>query len=178
MILVHTSTKAKIRQRQWEELVERRQFWGDKWIIGGDFHDIKAHEEKNGGRKILESSFVDFRNFIADMNMGEIKSRGGSYNWTNNREGEGVIQEKLDRFFGSADWLLQLDKVSVQLIMKQTSDHAMLLLNTQPEGIKAKSRFIFEAKWTKMQEIEDLIKGVWEQNRTDRALECISYNKN
>lgn len=91
----------------------------------------------------MESSFVDFRNFIVDMNMGEIKSRGESYTWTNNREGEGFIQEKLDRFFGFVDWLLQFDKVSVQLIMKQTLDHAMLLLDTQPERIKAKSRFIF-----------------------------------
>lgn len=76
VILVHASTEAKIKQRQWEEFVEKRQFWGDKWIIGGDFNDIKAHEEKNGGMKRLESSFVDFRNFMTNINMGKSSLEG------------------------------------------------------------------------------------------------------
>lgn len=66
---------------------------GKKWVICGDFNDIKAHKNKKGGKKRLESSFADFRNFIAKMEMGDIKFRGESWTWTNNREGEGYIRD-------------------------------------------------------------------------------------
>lgn len=45
---VYASTNANERQGQWEELKRRKQFWSDKWIIEGDFNDIKGYEEKRG----------------------------------------------------------------------------------------------------------------------------------
>lgn len=42
-----------------------------------------------------ESSFQDFRDFIADIGMGEIKFRGDTYTWANNREGAGVYPRKV-----------------------------------------------------------------------------------
>lgn len=50
-------------------------------MIGGDFHDRKNHEEKErgsgeGGRKRPENIFADFRRFISEMEMGDIKYRG------------------------------------------------------------------------------------------------------
>lgn len=68
VIFVYASTDVRIRQRQWEILIKRKQIWGEKWIICRDFNDIKAHEEKKGGRKRLESNFAGFRNFIAERN--------------------------------------------------------------------------------------------------------------
>lgn len=47
----------------------------------GDFNDITGHEEKEGGRRRADSSFVDFRRFIADMEMGSIKFRGNNFTW-------------------------------------------------------------------------------------------------
>lgn len=111
----------------------------------------------------MESSFVDFRNFIASMSMGKLRPEG-EFTLALIIEGEGFIQEKLDRFFGSPEWLVHFDKVAVQHLMKQTSDHVMLVLDTQPERSKAKSRYVFEAKWTKRQETEDLINDVWKQD--------------
>lgn len=63
---------------------------------------MKNNDEKKCGKKIQENNFQVFRNFIAKMEMGDIKHRGEIYTWGNNREGEGFIQERLDRFFGSA----------------------------------------------------------------------------
>lgn len=66
-----------------------------------------------------ESSLMDFRIFISVMEMGEVKFRGDGYTWANNRESEGFIQERLDRFFGLAKWLVHFDKASVQHILRQ-----------------------------------------------------------
>lgn len=34
-VFVHASTESRQRQRQWEELKNRKHIWGDKWVIGG-----------------------------------------------------------------------------------------------------------------------------------------------
>lgn len=78
-------------------------FVGDK----KDFNDIKNKDEKKGvewGK--TKASFQDFRGFISNVGMGDIKFRGEAYTWANNREGEGFIQERLDRFCGSTKWML------------------------------------------------------------------------
>ena len=71
--------------------------------MGGDFNDIRCHDEKVGGRKRKDCSFWNFRSFIVSMEMGELKFRGEPYTWANNRDVEGFIQERLDRFFGSKE---------------------------------------------------------------------------
>lgn len=64
----------------------------------GDFNDIRDNNKKQGGRRRAENSFLDFRNFISEMQMGEIKFKGEPFTWANNLEGEGFIQERLDSF--------------------------------------------------------------------------------
>lgn len=61
---------------------------------------IKKREE-GGGDLILV-----FRILIALLIiwrwMRSMRAIGNLYTWANNREGEGYVEEKLDRFFGAA----------------------------------------------------------------------------
>lgn len=59
--------------------------WGSRWVIEGDFNDIKNNEKKKWGRRMQESGIRDFRNFISDMELGDIKLKTESYYWVNNR---------------------------------------------------------------------------------------------
>lgn len=68
--------------------------------MGGDFNDIKSEDEKRGGRERQESSFQAFRTFLDKLEIGD------TYTWANNREGEGFMQERLDSFYGSIEWML------------------------------------------------------------------------
>lgn len=85
VIFVHASTDPKERQNQLTELKLRKQRWRERWVLGGDLNDIKSQEEKKGGRVRSKSSFTDFRDFIANMEMSDIKFRGDAYTWVNNR---------------------------------------------------------------------------------------------
>lgn len=69
----------------------------------GDLTEIKSNEEKKGGNIRQEWSFSDFRNFISEMRIGNIRFRGHTITWANNRDKEGFIQDRLDRFFGLAE---------------------------------------------------------------------------
>lgn len=57
LIFVHASTDARVRQEQWEELKKRKQVWGIRWVLGGDFNEIKNQEKKRKGTERSENSF-------------------------------------------------------------------------------------------------------------------------
>lgn len=49
------------------------------WVMGGDFNDILNNDKKNGGRRRQESSFANFKIFMSDMEMGDIKYKGDTF---------------------------------------------------------------------------------------------------
>lgn len=53
--------------------------WGSRRVMEGDFNDMKNNEKKKGGRRMQESGIKDFRNFISDMELGDIKLKTESY---------------------------------------------------------------------------------------------------
>lgn len=101
-------------------------------MIRRDFNEIKNNEDKREGRKRQKNSFSDFRNLILDIKIGDIGFRGETFTWANNREGAWFIWERLDKFFGSTEWMLQFDIAEVTYILRQTSDHSLLILDTKP----------------------------------------------
>lgn len=48
-------------------------------MLGGDLNEIKNREEKNGGNERHENSFQNFRNFLVDMEIGDIAYRGEAF---------------------------------------------------------------------------------------------------
>lgn len=52
--------------------------------------------EKLRGRRIHDSNFMSFKNFITKMEIGEVKFRGDTFTWANNRENEGFWIWRLD----------------------------------------------------------------------------------
>lgn len=90
--------------------------------------------------------------------MGDIKFKGEIDTWANNGEGEGFIQERLNRFFGSVEWMIQYDTAKVKHFLRQASDHSLIILDTKTQGNKTKTKIIFETSWTKRQENEDMVK--------------------
>lgn len=108
-----------------------------------------------------EASFQSFRTFLADMETGDIGYRGETFTWDNNREEEGFIQERLDRFCGSAEWMIQNEKAEVKYVLRQTSDHALILLYSNPGRAKTKGRFIWDVKIRQEHECEEIVKEVW-----------------
>lgn len=124
---------------------------------------IMIRKQGEGGKIRHESSFISFRKFIAEMEMGEIKFRGEIFTQENNRENEGFIQERLDRLFGSIDWMFHFDTAEVTHIPRQSSNHSLVVLDTKSHRLKTKSRFIFLFQWGKRQGTKELVKKTWKQ---------------
>lgn len=69
VIFVYASIKERTRTGQWQELWTRKRKWEDKWILRGDFNDIRNPKEKSGKRPRSEASCKGFREFIENMNI-------------------------------------------------------------------------------------------------------------
>lgn len=157
IIFIYASAIDEVRREQWEILKVKRNSWGNKWIMGGDFNEIVSHEDKNGGNRRGDGSFRPFKTFICEMGMGEIVHRGRRWTWANNRKGEGFIEERLDMFFGSADWLVDFARAEVQHLLNQASDHSMLLLDLLPHQQRIKSRFVFDSRWSRTKGCDETV---------------------
>lgn len=96
--------------------------------------------------------------------MEAIPYKGRRWMWANNRVGEGFIEERFDLFFGSAEWLVENEKAEVEHLVKHSSDHSMLLLNTLPDQAKRKTRFIYDHRWCKQPGCLEVVHDSWKIN--------------
>ena len=53
LVGVYTSTEENTRKEQWKKIEQKKQEWGDHWILVGAFNDIRSGIEKWGGGKEL-----------------------------------------------------------------------------------------------------------------------------
>lgn len=83
------------------------------------------------------------------------------WTWANNWGDEGYIEARLDRFFGAPLWFLENNSVTVLHVERQTSDHNLLVLDTNPNQRKRRPRFYFDKIWLQKLGIDVLIRQVW-----------------
>ncbi|CAA0842854.1 Unknown protein, partial [Striga hermonthica] len=162
LIFVYLSTDRRERASQWEFLEMARLNWGRCWTIAGDWNDIVNNEEKRGGVRRQESSFRGFRSFIHNMGMHEVEQKGAFFTWGNNREGDGYVEERLEKIFTSYDWMVAYPKMEVANFYRTASDHNVLMMDTDMEVGRYKKRFAFDKLWAKVDGVQDAVTPGWQ----------------
>lgn len=76
--------------------------------------------------------------------MAELKVSSRLWTLANNRELEGFVEERLDRFCASLDWLLNFPRALILHEHKQSSDNSLFVLDTHPDQQRAKKRFYYD----------------------------------
>jgi len=69
------------------------------WIIVGDFNEPLVNEDKFGGRPVSINRSLLLKECLDKCNMVDLGFSGPRYTWTNRRDIQGLIQERIDRFF-------------------------------------------------------------------------------
>ncbi|CAA0806346.1 Unknown protein, partial [Striga hermonthica] len=160
-IFVYINTCQQTRHDQWKQLERDKASWGSKWFIIGDWNDLLSREDKKGGIPRSERSLQGFRDFIEAMEVEEIRMVGYRYTWCNNRSSEGMVEEALDRGFGSMDWMAEFPNASILTKARSGSDHSMILLTTGNKQGKTKSRFHFDKRWLSKEGIKEVVQKAW-----------------
>ncbi|KAB1998912.1 hypothetical protein ES319_D12G123400v1, partial [Gossypium barbadense] len=160
------------RQNAWDMLRRVKSRNNEKWIVGGDFNDILNNAKKEGGRRKPKTLMDEFANFLDEQNLSDVKTCNGWYTWTNNRDGKGLVKERLDRFIVS-DAVMESLPFLITYIMRQSkSDHEAILLDTEGSKPKNKNidqrvRFRYDHCWAKEKGARDIINGIWSNRERD-----------
>ncbi|KAG5550632.1 hypothetical protein RHGRI_015544 [Rhododendron griersonianum] len=139
LINLYASSIDRVHNSQWEELLRYRQQSIGDWVLWGDFNDI----------------------LLGVMDLG---FQGYPFTCSNRRGGNEHIKERLDRVLVSPGWRSCYDRARVQHLFAVGSDHAALLLDTNPPRFTGHRQFRFDNRWTFDPESHETVQKCWERS--------------
>ncbi|KAH7846631.1 hypothetical protein Vadar_016292 [Vaccinium darrowii] len=163
LINLYASSTDSVRKSQWEELIGYWKQCSEDWVVWGDFNDILWADEKQGGRTREAWSLKAFGDFVTELEAVDLGYSGYPFTWTNRRGGDGMVKERLDRVLVSPGWRLQYDRAKVQNLFAVGSDHAALLVDTNPPKFSGPRQFRFDKRWVDDPDCYDVICKGWQE---------------
>lgn len=131
------------------------------WLCIGDLNHILSQSEKLGGQPYGSPSSCPFRSFIDRFGLIDLGFTGNPYTWSNNREGNDIIKECLDRALASSQWVHQFPSYYILHIPAFFSDHNPIFLNTYGTSPPLPRPFRFEEFWTRNPTCGQIIDAAW-----------------
>ncbi len=127
----------------------------------GNFNIVVDESEKFGGK--CGSNFVPnyLKELLFDLGAIHLGFAGVKYTWWNKRWGKSAIKEWLDHAISSLNWCTIFPNASVIYLRATNSDHAPLLIDTNPKDEFLPRPFRFEAMWTRDPRCAGVIKEAW-----------------
>ncbi|PPD89493.1 hypothetical protein GOBAR_DD13558 [Gossypium barbadense] len=119
-----------------------------------------------GGRRKPRVLMEDFRNVLEELALVDIKTSRGWFTWINNREGDAMVKERLDRFVFSSTACSAYPYIDTNVIRQTSLDHEAIMLDTLGKKPKEKQDdprlfFRFEACWARDEKAKKIIKDSW-----------------
>lgn len=71
---------------------------GVSYCYWGDLNEILDYDEKEGGANRERREMVNFREFMEDFELGDLRVVGQWYTWERGNSPETRVRECLDRF--------------------------------------------------------------------------------
>ncbi|PPS01651.1 hypothetical protein GOBAR_AA19006 [Gossypium barbadense] len=165
-------TASRSRQQASDILRRVHHKVNEGWIVGGDFNAILNLSEKEGGRSKPKVFIEEFCNILEELKLTDIKPCNGWFTWTNNREGDRLVKERLDRFVASDVILDKFPFLASYVVRQSRSDHEAILIDTKGskpnrERTGHKAWFRYDTCWAGEQELKDLISCIWEKEESN-----------
>ncbi|KAL4310577.1 hypothetical protein GQ457_01G015360 [Hibiscus cannabinus] len=152
------------RRNSWNLLRRMDDCPNVPWLVIGDFNEISAASEKQGGLVRSERQMTEFRSMLTDCSLSDLGFSGQWFTWERGRRQINNIRERLDRGVANGAWTELFPTARIEHMQHSFSDHCPLLLNTCiGDGRPRKWHFRFEATWLAEESCQDVVKRIWEQ---------------
>ncbi|XP_075633780.1 uncharacterized protein LOC142606285 [Castanea sativa] len=129
---VYASPRLEERTILWNNLATVAKYHNLPWVIARDFNEPLNTNDKFGGRVTTVKRSLLFKECLDKCNMIDLGFSGPRFTWTNRREVDALIQERIDRFFVNPKWFSLFPEAKVTHLTLCHSNHCHVLLETQP----------------------------------------------
>ena len=137
---VYASPRTAERIILWNNLIKTAKLHDMPWVLAGDFNEPLTEVDKFGGRVISVNRSFLFKDCLDKCNMIDIGFSGPRFTWTNRREFQALIQERIDRVFVNPTWCVLYPEARVVHLTRCHSDHYPILLEMLPRTIMGKKK--------------------------------------
>ncbi|KAF7807126.1 putative ribonuclease H protein At1g65750 family [Senna tora] len=140
------------------------------WIVLGDFNQIINSKEKLSKNKDIRggSLLVDSINYLG---LIDLPTFGNWFTWTNGRQGDDLVWERIDKTFSNVKWLHLFPETWVEVLPIAASDHSPLVIHVNRAQQKKPYSFKIEMMWLQHPQFQDIIRSNWSRtNSGSRAL--------
>ncbi|XP_021715994.1 uncharacterized protein LOC110683896 [Chenopodium quinoa] len=138
-----------IKHETWKLLENLGEGNVSPWLCFGDFNCTLMHCEKQGGNPKNQNEIDGFRESMNNCHLRDLHFVGPSFTWSNNRADDENIQERLDRFVATEDW--------IKLFPCSMVEH----LPRRKKKKKRRRGFKFEKEWLRDDEYGNIISEAW-----------------
>jgi hypothetical protein len=170
---VYGPTDRALKDQFFAELVALKPTPGVRWLVPGDFNQIRRARDKNKGN-VDRSRLMRFRDALQTCELTEVHLQNRRFTWSNERASPTLC--KLDAFYCNAEWDLRFGTHVLYALSSSLSDHCPLLL-ADTSGPKRTKAFRFENFWLKLPGFDDVVKEAWTRTTTHIEPCQILYHK-
>ena len=145
---VYASPRCAERHILWDNLNKVAELHNMPLVLAGDFNEPLLDDDKFGGRVVSINRSLHFKDYLDNCNMMDIGFSRPRFTWTNKREMQALIQERIDRFFVNSSWCLLFLEAKVVHLTRCHFDHCPVLLDLTLTAWGVRKRpFKFQTCW-------------------------------
>ncbi|CAA7062291.1 unnamed protein product [Microthlaspi erraticum] len=149
---VYGDPERATRKQVWDQLIGLAQVRDDPWFLSGDFNDIINNSEKEGGPIRDEGTFSDFRTFLSEGDLYDLRHSGCCLSWRGRRNNH-LVKTRLDRALSNNEWAELFPSGRCEYLRFEGSDHRPIVSYFGPTRKKRKSSFRAIVQWSKDQQV-------------------------
>ena len=166
---IYASPRNEDRCVLWNNLIKVAELHNKPWVMAGDFNEPLVDEDKFGGRGVSVNRSLAFKDCLDGCNMVDMGFAGPRYTWTNKRDVNNLILERIDRYFMNPDWCVLYPDAKVTHLPRCHSDHCPVLLEAIPNCSQAPNKpFRFQEFWLSDLSFPNIVTKAWSSDRRDR----------
>nr|CAD1817805.1 unnamed protein product [Ananas comosus var. bracteatus] len=109
----------------------------------------------------MSTSISPLLKFQQDGGFVDIQFNGPGYTWTNNRQGNSKILQRLDRALANSQWIMKFPFARLVHLPRVASDHCPLLLILTPNLHRRRKPFRIESWWFTLAGFKEKVKEIW-----------------
>ncbi|XP_010687394.1 uncharacterized protein LOC104901504 [Beta vulgaris subsp. vulgaris] len=144
-----------------------------EWIIMGDFNSVLECDDRLNGNPVTNAETEDFRNMLDNTDLMVVKGIGGTYTWSNKREGVDRIFNRIDRCLCNATWFTQHTHTVVEIKNQSVSDHHPLLIHLNQQHHQGGRPFRFFNHLIEHPHFHEIVLEAWRQKGAASSLDDI-----